>query len=207
MRTELKMNAIEVIQQRRATKQFDAGYVMSLEEKKELLNIALQNAPSAFNLQHWRPLLIEDRAQREKIREAAWGQAQVTDASMLVVLCGDLSSWESQVKNIWAEAAEPVQQYMVPAVDSYYRGKAQTQRDEIMRSAGIFAQTLMLAAKAHGYDSCPMDGFDFDAVGKIINKPEHYEICLMIAIGKGVSQPYPRIGKLPFEQIVKTDRF
>lgn len=139
------MNAIEVIQQRRATKQFDASHVMTFDEKKELLNIALQNAPSAFNLQHWRPLLIEDRAQREKIREAAWGQAQVTDASMLVVLCGDLSSWETQVKNIWADAAEPVQQYMIPAVDSYYRGKPQTQRDEIMRSAGIFAQTLMLS--------------------------------------------------------------
>lgn len=201
------MNAIEVIQQRRATKQFDASHVMTFDEKKELLNIALQNAPSAFNLQHWRPLLIEDRAQREKIREAAWGQAQVTDASMLVVLCGDLSSWETQVKNIWADAAEPVQQYIVPAVDSYYRGKPQTQRDEIMRSAGIFAQTLMLAAKAQGYDSCPMDGFDFDSVGKIINKPEQYEICLMIAIGKGTSQPYPRIGKLPFEHIVKSDRF
>ena len=65
-----------------------------------MLTIALQGAPSAFNLQHWRPLLIEDRAQREKIREAAWGQAQVTDASMLVVLCGDLSSWESQVKRL-----------------------------------------------------------------------------------------------------------
>lgn len=91
------MNAIEVIQQRRATKQFDAGYVMTLDEKRAAEYCAA-NAPSAFNLQHWRPLLIEDRAQREKIREAAWGQAQVTDASMLVVLCGDLSSWESQVK-------------------------------------------------------------------------------------------------------------
>ncbi len=94
------MNTLDAIRQRRATKQFDTQYVMTLEEKKALLNIALQGAPSAFNLQHWRPLLIEDRAQREKIREAAWGQAQVTDASMLVVLCGDLSSWESQVKNV-----------------------------------------------------------------------------------------------------------
>ncbi|MBW7983009.1 nitroreductase family protein [Enterobacillus tribolii] len=201
------MNTIEAIQQRRATKSFDASHKMSAEEQKALLNIALQNAPSAFNLQHWRPLLVNDPAQREKIREAAWGQAQVTDASMLVVLCGDLSSWESQVKNIWGAAAEPVQQYMFSAIDQYYRGKAQTQRDEVMRSSGIFAQTLMLAAKAQGYDSCPMDGFDFDAVGKIINKPEHYQIGLMVAIGKGTSQPYPRIGKLPFDDIVKVDRF
>ncbi|MGF6191927.1 nitroreductase family protein [Serratia sp. 2723] len=201
------MHTLDAIEQRRATKQFDAQHVMTLDEKKALLSIALQNTPSAFNLQHWRPLLIEDRAQREHIREVAWGQAQVTDASMLIVLCGDLSSWESQVKNIWREAAEPVQQFMLPAVDQYYRGKAQVQRDEVMRSSGLFAQTLMLAAKAQGYDSCPMDGFDFDAVGKIINKPEHYQIALMVAIGKGIGQPYPRIGKLPVDEIVQIDRF
>lgn len=201
------MNTLEAIQQRRATKAFDASHTMSGEEKKALLNVVLQNAPSAFNLQHWRPLLVEDPAQRVKIREAAWGQVQVTDASMLVVLCGDLSSWESQVKSIWSAAAEPVQQVMLPAIDHYYRDKPQVQRDEVMRSSGIFAQTLMLAAKAQGYDSCPMDGFDFEAVGKIINKPAHYQIALMIAIGKSSAEPYPRIGKLPFDQLVKTDRF
>ncbi|MFI8416350.1 nitroreductase family protein [Serratia sp. NPDC078593] len=201
------MNTLDAITQRRATKQFDTQHVMTLEEKKALLNIALQNAPSAFNLQHWRPLLVEDPVQRAAIREVAWNQAQVTDASMLVILCGDLSSWESQVKTIWHEAAEPVQQFMYPAIDQYYRDKPQVQRDEIMRSSGIFAQTLMLAAKAQGYDSCPMDGFDFDAVGSIINKPDQYQIALMVAIGKGISQPYPRIGKLPIEQVVSIDRF
>ncbi|MEB7584915.1 nitroreductase family protein [Serratia rubidaea] len=201
------MNTLDAIAQRRATKQFDSQHVMTLDEKKALLNIALQNAPSAFNLQHWRPLLVEDAAQRAAIRELAWDQAQVTDASMLVLLCGDLSSWESQVQSIWGEAAEPVQQFIYPAIDQYYRDKPQVQRDEIMRSSGIFAQTLMLAAQAQGYDSCPMDGFDFEAVGKIVNKPDHYQIALMVAIGKGISQPYPRIGKLPLEQIVSVDRY
>lgn len=201
------MNTLDAIAQRRATKQFDSQHLMTLDEKKALLNIALQNAPSAFNLQHWRPLLVEDAAQRAAIRELAWDQAQVTDASMLVLLCGDLSSWESQVQNIWGEAAEPVQQFIYPAIDQYYRDKPQVQRDEIMRSSGIFAQTLMLAAQAQGYDSCPMDGFDFEAVGKVVNKPDHYQIALMVAIGKGISQPYPRIGKLPLEQIVSVDRY
>lgn len=51
------MNTLDAIRQRRATKQFDTQHVMTLEEKKALLNIALQGAPSAFNLQHWRPLV------------------------------------------------------------------------------------------------------------------------------------------------------
>ncbi|ATW29645.1 nitroreductase family protein [Candidatus Williamhamiltonella defendens] len=201
------MNTLDAIIQRRAIKNFDSKYVMTLEEKKSVLNIALQNAPSAFNLQHWRLLLIEDPAQRVAIRKVAWDQPQVTDASMLVVLCGDLSSWESKVKNIWGEADEPVQNFIFPAIDKYYRNKPQVQRDEIMRSNGIFAQTLMLAAKAKGYDSCPMDGFDFDAVSRIINKPDHYEISLMVGIGKGISQAYPRIGKLSIDETTKIDRF
>ena len=56
---------------------------------------------------------------------------------------------------------------MVPAIE-LYRGKEQVQRDEAMRSCGIAAQTLMLAAKSMGYDSCPMDGFDFDKVAELI---------------------------------------
>ena len=104
--------------------------------------------------------------------------------------------------------ADPlVRDFMVGAVDNYYRGKPETQRDEIMRSAGIFAQTLMLLAKAQGYDSCPMDGFDFNAVAEVIDLPENYEICLMVAIGKSAGEPYPRIGKLPFDQLVSIDRF
>lgn len=201
------MDTLEAITQRRATKQFDTAHQMSPEAQRALLDIVLDNAPSAFNLQHWRPVLVLDPAQREKIREVAWGQAQVTDAAMLVVLCGDLSSWESQVKTIWGEAPQAAQDVMLPAIDAYYRDKPDIQRDEIMRSAGIFAQTLMLAAKAQGLDSCPMDGFDFEAVGDLINKPAHCQICLMIAVGKRAAEPKPRIGKLAPEQTIVVDRF
>ena len=70
---------------------------------------------------------------------------------------------------------------MLPAIDNYYRGKEQVQRDEAMRSCGITAQTLMLAAKSMGYDSCPMDGFDFERVAELIRLPaDHviaYNVC------------------------------
>ena len=60
------------------------------------------------------------------------------------------------------ECPKEVREFMNPAIDDYYRDKDQVQRDEAMRSCGIAAQTLMLAAKSMGYDSCPMDGFDFE---------------------------------------------
>ena len=65
----------------------------------------------------------------------------------------------------------------------------------------------MLAAKAMGLDSCPMDGFDFDAVGKIIHLPEDHIISFIIAIGKKTQEPHPKAGQLAYEEVVKVDRF
>ena len=81
------------------------------------------------------------------------------------------------------------------------------ERDEAMRSCGIAAQTLMLAARDMGYDSCPMDGFDFDAVAELINLPEHHVVAMFVAIGKAVKPAWPRPGQLPLSEVVIADRF
>ena len=76
-----------------------------------------------------------------------------------------------------------------------------------MRSCGIAAQTLMLAAKEMGYDSCPMDGFDFDQVGQLINLPQGHVIALCLAVGKGVQAANPRAGQLAKDEVVINNRF
>lgn len=200
------MHIEEAIRSRRAIKVYDAGFTLSREEKDELLQLALL-APSAFNLQHVRLVVVSDPALRQQIREAGWGQAQMTDASMLVVVCAQIDSWEKNVARVWEGAPVEVQQYMAGAIDTYYREKPQVQRDETMRSCGLMAQTLMLAARGKGLDSCPMDGFDFDAVGKLINLPDNHLIGLMVAVGRKAVEAKPRIGKLPFDEVVLRDRF
>ena len=67
--------------------------------------------------------------------------------------------------------------------------------------------TLMLAAREMGYDSCPMDGFDFDAVARLINLPADHVISLFVTIGKKTREPWPRGGQLPMGEVVVTDRF
>jgi len=104
-------------------------------------------------------------------------------------------------------AEQAVQDFIVPAIDQYYRGKDQVQRDEAMRSCGIAAQTLMLAAKDMGYDSCPMDGFDFKQVGQLINLPEDHVIALCLAVGKGVQAASPRAGQLAKDEVIVQNRF
>ena len=200
------MHTEEAIRTRRAVKAYDPSFQLSREEKDELLQLALL-APSAFNLQHVRFVEVSDPALRAQIREVGWNQAQMTDASMPVVICAQVDSWEKNVRRVWEGAPSEVQDYMAGAIDAYYRGKPQVQRDEAMRSCGLMAQTLMLAARAKGLDSCPMDGFDFDAVGELINLPDNHVIALMVAVGKRAAEPKPRVGKLPFDEVVIRDRF
>ncbi|MBF0368107.1 MAG: nitroreductase family protein, partial [Magnetococcales bacterium] len=99
------------------------------------------------------------------------------------------------------------QDFMVPAIGHYYRDKEGVQRDEAMRSCGIAAQTLMLGARAMGYDSCPMDGFDFKAVSELIGLPEDHVVTMFVAIGKPLEPARPRGGQLPLGEVVIEDRF
>lgn len=200
------MDTQTAITLRRAVKHFDNNHHMTENEIDQLISLAMLS-PTAFNIQNWRFLLALDSAQREKLKVAAWGQAQVTDASLLIVICADLNAWEKEPLRYWKDAPQALRDYMIPALDQYYRGRDQVQRDEAMRSAGIAAQTLMLAAKSMGYDSCPMDGFDFDQVAQIIQLPHDHVIAMFVAIGKGIKEANPRAGQLPMQEVVIHNHF
>lgn len=200
------MEVKTAIQQRRSVKAYDPEYRMSEAEMEKLFALAMLS-PTAFNIQNWRFVVVQDSELRLRIREVAWDQAQVTDASLLVVLTADLKAWEKEPARYWKHAPQPVRDYLVPAIDQYYRDREQVQRDEAMRSCGIAAMSLMLAAKEMGYDSCPMDGFDFDAVGRLINLPPDHVVAMFVVIGKGTQEPFPRGGQLPMSEVVISDRF
>lgn len=200
------MNTLETIQSRRAIKHYDSAHQMTEAEIRQLLEAAMQ-APTAFNIQHWRFVAVTDPEIRKQIRANAWDQAQVTDASLLVVLCADKDAWKKKPGRYWKNAPQPVQDFLVPAIGPYYEGKEQVQRDECMRSCGLAGMTLMLAAKAMGYESCPMDGFDFDAVAKIIKLPDDHVISFMIAVGKGTQPAWPKPGQLAYEEVVIHNTF
>ena len=200
------MEVFEAIEKRRSVKHYDSNHEMFQEEVDKILSHAILS-PTAFNIQNWRLVVVRDSKLRQQIREVAWDQAQVTDSSLFIILCADLKSWEKEPSRYWKDAPQPVQDFLLPAIDGYYREKPQVQRDEAMRSCGIIAQTLMLSAKAMGYDSCPMDGFDFAAVGKLIDLPEDHVIAMFVAIGKGTKEAWPRPGQLPLSDIVIKNKF
>ncbi|MGJ8749439.1 DUF1653 domain-containing protein [Burkholderia pseudomallei] len=200
------MHVIEAIQTRRSVKHFDVNYQISDAEALKLVELAML-APTAFNLQHWRFIIVRDPELRRAIRAQAWNQAQVTDASLLIILCADLNVWQDNTDQYWGHVPQAVREFIIPSIDSYYRDKPAVQRDEAMRSCGLAAQTLMLAATSMGYESCPMDGFDFRAVASLINLPPDHVITMFVAIGKAIQQPWPRGSLIPCERVVLIDRY
>ena len=200
------MNTIEAIQSRRSVKHFDPAHKMTAAEIAQLIALA-KIAPSSFNMQNYRLLLVQDAALRKEIRAVAWNQAQVTDASLLVILCGDLNAHKNNPARYWSHAPKEVQDLLVPAITPFYDGKPQLIRDEAMRSTGFAGMTLMLAARDLGYDSCPMVGFDPVAVAKLVNLPADYAISFMLAIGKQTKPAWPRGERLPDSEVVIHDRF
>ncbi len=204
--TENAMETFAAIYGRRAIKHYDPEHELTEEEVRKLMEAAIQS-PTSFNIQNWRFVLVRDKELRRRIRAAANDQAQVTDASLLIVMTADLKAWEKSPARYWRDAPPEVAEMLVNWMGPFYEGKEELQRDEAMRSCGLAGQTIMLAAKAMGYDSCPMIGFDPVQVAQLIRLPVDHVIGFMIAVGKATKPAWPKPGQLPLEEVVVHNQF
>ena len=201
------MNAIEAIYKRRSVKQYDPDHQLSPDEERKLFEATIQ-APTSFNIQHWRFVILRDPELRAKIRqEYGNDQAQMTDASLLVLFTADMKAWQKQPERYWANAPEAVADLLVGWMGPFHEGRDWLQRDEAQRSIGMAMQTLMLAATDLGYESCPMIGFDIEKVAELINLPADHVIGPMVAIGKGIKEPWPKPGQVPLENLIFENGF
>lgn len=200
------MHIFHAIEQRRSVKHFDTSFQMPAEDERRLMELALLS-PTSFNIQNWRFVIVRDPEQKKQVRAAAYNQAQVEEAQLTIVLCADLNAWDKEPERYWCNAPEKARGFLVPMIRKTYGGKEQLQRDEAMRSIGIAAQTLMLAAKALGYDSGALVGFESEKVAKLINLPDDHVIGMLLVIGKRLKEPQARGGQLAYEEVVLTDQF
>ncbi len=204
---ENNMNTTEAIYQRRSVKHFDAGHKLTKEEETKLLETTIQ-APTSFNIQHWRFVILREAELRAKIRtEFGNDQAQITDASLLVLFTADVKAWQKDPARYWVNAPKEVADLLVGWMGPFHEGKEDLQRDEAQRSIGMAMQTLMLAAQDMGYQSCPMIGFDSEKVAEIIKLPQDYVMGPMVAIGKGTKEPWAKPGQLPLDELIVNNSF
>lgn len=201
------MDVIDAIYKRRSVKHFEPNHVMTGEEEARLFEAVLQ-APTSFNIQHWRFVVLRDPDLRSKIRtEFGNDQAQMTDASLLVLFTADMLAWQKDPERYWTNAPQEVADLLVGWMGPFHDGREWLQRDEAQRSIGMAMQTMMIAAQGLGYDSCPMIGFDIDKVATLVNLPEDHVMGPMVAIGKGTKAPWPKPGQLPLSEVLIENSF
>ena len=200
------MEIFEAIYKRRAVKQFDPEHQFTDKEIDKLLQAAIQS-PTSFNVQHWRFVIVSDPELRKQIRAVGNDQAQMTDASLLIVMTADVRAWQKDPSRYWRNAPQEVAELLVNWMGPFHEGNEQLQRDEAMRSIGMAMQTIMIAAAGMGYESCPMIGFDHEKVAHLIRLPADHVIGPMVAVGRGTKDPWPKPGQLDLSEVVVQNRF
>lgn len=201
------MDVIDAVYKRRSVKHFDISHKMSKQEEAKLFAAVLQS-PTSFNIQHWRFVVLRDPELRQKIRtEFGNDQAQMTDASLLILFTADTKAWQKEPERYWKHAPKEVAELLVGWMGPFHEGREWLQKDEAQRSIGMAMQTTMLAAQGLGYDSCPMIGFDIENVAKLIKLPPDHVMGPMVAIGKSTREPWPKPGQLPLEEVLVENSF
>lgn len=197
---------LTTIESRKATRTYDSHFKLDTKTVEKLLKLA-QAAPSSFNIQHCRFVIVEDDNLRQKIRDVAMNQAQITDASLLVIVCAKIDAWKESITQKWAHVDEQVQGFIRKSIDGFYQNNTEMQRDEAIRSSGMASQNLMLAAEGMGLQSGPMVGFDFEQVAELIQLPSNYIISNFVVIGRGLEAHSPKSSRLPLNEVIIKNTF
>ena len=199
------MDTIDAIKSRRSIKSFK-NHEITKDEIDQILQCAILS-PTSYNIQNWRFVIVTEQKLKDEMAQLSYGQKQVSEASLVIVLCADLKAWEKNPERYWKNVPEESRNYLVNGIKQAYSGNPELEKDQAIRSCGIAAQTIMLAAKSIGYDSCPMEGFDYEKVGKLINLPDDHIVTMMVVIGKSAKDPAPRGGQLPLSDVVFENSF
>ena len=199
------MKVSDAIKNRRSVNVFDPSYQISTAEVHELIEAA-NLTPSAFNAQHWRFVWLQDKALLEQAKVAAWYQPQVTDASLVVLVCLDVKAWQKDPQRYWVNAPADVAKSMIDNSQQIYADKPQLQRDEGMRSASMASMALMLRAQEMGLDSCAM-ACDEQKMAELVKLPDDHAICMLLAIGKRLDVPFPRPGLVSVDDVLLENSF
>lgn len=195
----------EIVAKRRSIKRYDPTHAITDAELKTIFDRVILS-PSSFNLQHWRFVVIRDKAVKAKLRKAAYDQEQVENASATIVVVAKLSA-HMDAPRIYADTPTSVREAMVPMIGGFYTNNPQMQRDEAIRSASLAAMTLMYAACDLGYATGPMIGFDPKAVGELIGLDGEHIPVMLVVIGKQVGEVRPRADRLPVAEVVRLESF
>jgi putative NAD(P)H nitroreductase len=195
----------ELAATRRSVRIYEPGLQISDADLKRIFD-AVVLTPSSFNIQHWKFIVVRDQARKTELRSIAFGQAQVEQAAAVVLVCGRLDAYVD-ASRIYADADEVSRNKYLPMIEGAYKDQPALQREEAIRSGSLAAMSLMYAAKAIGWDSGPMIGFDAAKVGAMLKLDGNTVPVMMVVVGKALdAEQKPRVYRRPVSEVVKLER-
>lgn len=190
----------EILSGRRSVRQYDATVKISKEEMTEILTEATL-APSSVNMQPWRFLVIDSEEGKATLAPLArFNQTQVSTSSAVIAVFGDLNNFDYG-EEIYSKAVElgympqEVKEKQIAGLAAHFsKLDPQVNRETVLIDAGLVSMQLMLAARAHGYDTCPMGGYEKDQIAESFGlDKERYVPVMLISIGKAVDAGYQSV--------------
>ncbi|MFB2936458.1 nitroreductase family protein [Aerosakkonemataceae cyanobacterium BLCC-F154] len=204
----------EAIEERRAARSFRPDPIPE-EVLSEILRLGVR-APSGYNLQPWRLIVVQEQENKEKLKACAFNQRQVSEAPVVLICCGDrLVSQPEYIESViklgeqagaMNEAYAQFIREQVPVLFEYHpcfeSVEAWTNRHTMIAVAHI-----MIAAKSFGVDSCPMEGFVTAQVKEAFKIPEHLDVCCLLPLGYA-DEPFKLYGgRFNIEQISYSETY
>ena len=207
MTTQTTTDFMEIVKGRRSIRNYDTNVKISKEEMTQILEEATL-APSSVNMQPWRFLVIDSAEGKATLAPLAkFNQVQVETSSAVIAVFGDMKAVDS-IETIYDMAVEKglmpqeVRDRQVPAIKGFYSPEdTDTLRDSILIDSGLVSMQLMLVARAHGYDTNPIGGYEKDQIAEAFGMDkDRYLPVMLLSIGKAVDAGYPSV-RLPINDI------
>lgn len=194
MSTTTQQDFFTIINERHSVKKYDSSHKMPKQKIQKLIE-STQKAPSAWNLQHWKFLILDDQEAKDKALPIAYGQQQVADASIVVCILADTEA-NKNAESVFGTAVEHgllpqhVKDSLIQQIEGAYANPG-VGKDHGILNSSLAAMQLMLTAKAMGYDTCPMSGFNPMKMVEEFNIPSRYIPTMLITVGKAKEPARP----------------
>jgi nitroreductase len=201
----------DAIRQRRSVRRFKTDPIPE-PVLKELVDLTLL-APSSWNIQPWRIVLVTSPEQKAALAAVAWNQKQIVDAPVTFVFAVDILAWEKTFEHTLTEAArleawpEKAVEYFRNAVPPFQKDLDALAREYAVKDALIAATHTALAAESLGLGSCFMNGWKEEGVKKVIGVEGHPDIAIALILPVGYAAEVPKFcGRLDRSHTVFDNR-
>jgi nitroreductase len=177
----------QAIAERRATPSFD-GKEIPADDLRRILDAGL-HAPSGYNMQPWRFVVVQSPEQKKKLRGASYNQAKVEEASAVIVACGDADGWRKDLDAMLqlgrvGGMPESYADQARSSVTNYLSSFSADQMKAWLNKQVMLAYThMLLMAEVMGYDTAPMEGFEQEKVHEVLRLPISYSVVALLGIG------------------------